>query len=142
MPTIMKPTSVIVARLGFNPDGEASKFFTSECAKAMDKYVPFDRGNLADYKIEGNLIIYDRPYAHYMYIGKVMGPSIPIKENGVITGWFSPKGLPKHYTGKDIDYSKSKARGHVYAGPYWDKRMWTAEGDKIIKRVQDKFGGA
>lgn len=135
----MKPISRIKARLGIEPNGRIQKFFTSECAKAMDKYVPYDEGNLADYRIEDNLIIYEQPYAHYMYEGKVMGPNIPIKEDGIITGWFSPKGKPKHYTGKDIDYSKSKARGHNFAGPNWDKRMWTAEKDDIIKRVQKEI---
>lgn len=136
----LKPTSTIKARLGIQPNGRVQKFFTATCAKHMDQYVPYDEGNLALYKIEGTNIIYDQPYAHYMYKGKVMGPNIPIKENGIIVGWFSPKGQPKHYTGEDIDYSKSKARGHKYAGPYWDKRMWSADKDKIIKEVQDFIG--
>jgi hypothetical protein len=135
----MKPVSVIKARLGIEPNGRIQKFFTSECAKTMDKYVPYDEGNLADYIIEGNLIIYQQPYAHYMYEGKVMGPNIPIKEDGIITGWFSPKDKAKHYTGKDIDYSKSKARGHNFAGPHWDRRMWSAEKDNIVKRVQNEI---
>lgn len=139
MPLTLKPTSVIKARLGLNKDGQVQTFFTSECAKAMDKYVPYDEGMLASYRIEGNLIIYEQQYARYMYNGKVMGPNIPIKENGMIVGWFSRK--PKYYTGKDIDYSNSIAKGHKFAGPYWDKRMWTAEGEDIIKRIQDKLGG-
>lgn len=137
MPVKMKPTSVIKARLGLNPNGRVQKFFTATCAKKMDKYVPYDEGDLADYRIENNLIIYEQPYAHYMYEGKVMGPNIPIKENGIIVGWFSPKGKAKYYTGKDIDYSKSKARGHKFAGPYWDKRMVSAEMQDVVKEVQD-----
>ena len=137
MPVKMQPVSVIKANLGIEANGRVQKFFTNECAKEMDNYVPYDEGNLVDYRIEGNNIIYEQPYAHYMYEGKVMGPNIPIKENGIIVGWFSPKGKPKHYTGKSIDYSKSKARGHTEAGPYWDKRMWTAKGQDIVKRVQD-----
>lgn len=135
----MKPIGVIKARLGIEPNGRIQKFFTATCAKHMDKYVPYDEGNLADYRIDGNLIIYEQLYAHYMYEGKVMGPNIPIKEDGIITGWFSPKGQAKHYTGKDIDYSKSKARGHKFAGPHWDSRMWTAEKDEIIKEVQNEI---
>ena len=137
MPVKMQPVSVIKANLGIEPNGRVQKFFTNECAKEMDNYVPYDEGNLVDYRIEGNNIIYEQPYAHYMYEGKVMGPNIPIKENGIIVGWFSPKGKPKHYTGKSIDYSKSKARGHTEAGPYWDKRMWTAKGQDIVERVQN-----
>ena len=137
MRTNFKPTSVIKARLGIEPNGPVEKFFVSTCAKKMNDYVPYDNGFLADYKIVGNLIVYDQPYAHYMYEGKVMGPNIPKKENGVIVGWFSPKDKPKYYTGKDIDYSKSKAKGHRHAGPYWDQRMWTAEKENIIRQVQN-----
>ena len=136
MPIKKKPISVIKARLGIQPSGPVQAFFTETCAKHMNKYVPYSDGNLAKYKLEGNdKIIYDAVYAHYMYKGKVMGPNVPIKnEDGIITGWFSPI-KPKHYTGKDIQYRKPS--GHEYAGPYWDKRMWSAESDKVIKEVQD-----
>lgn len=138
--TNLKPISTIKANLGIDPDGRVTKFFVATCAKKMDKYVPYRTGTLAKYKIEGNKIIYDQPYAHYMYEGKVMGPNIPIKDkNGNIIKWWS-KG-PKHYTGADIDYSSSIASGHLYAGPYWDKRMWSAEKDKIIKEVNRAIGG-
>ena len=135
----MKPTSVIKARLGIEPNGPVHTFFTKRCAEHMDNYVPYEEGHLAytNRTIETDRIIYNSPYAHYMYEGKVMGPNIPIKEDGIIVGWFSPKGKPKHYTGKNIDYSKSIARGHTQAGPYWDKRMWSAEKDDIIKEVQE-----
>ncbi len=141
----MQPVSVIKARLGIEPNGRVHKYFTKRCADHMDNYVPLADGGLA-YKtrtIETNRIIYNAPYAHYMYEGKVMGPNIPIKEDGIIVGWFSPPGQAKHYTGKNIDYSKSIARGHTQAGPYWDKRMWSAEKLDIIKEVQEfmKRGG-
>ena len=142
MPIKMKPTSQIIANLGIQDGGPVHAFFTATCAKAMDKYVPYNNGTLSLYNIEDNrFIIYNQPYAHYMYEGQVMGPNIPIYEDGVITGFFSKKGEKKHYTGKQIDYSKSIARGHKYAGPHWDKRMWTAEKDEIIKQVQNKIGG-
>lgn len=132
---IMKPTSVIKARLGLNPGGKVHKVFTKTCADTMDKYVPFRTGVLATTKIvQTDKIIYPQKYAHYMYKGKVMGPNIPIKENGLIVGWFSPKGKKKEYTGADIKYSKAK---HHYAGSYWDKRMWSADKDKVIKTVQN-----
>lgn len=133
----MKPTSVIKARLGIQPNGRVQTFFTKRCAEHMDKYVPFKEGELAydNRRIETNKVIYNSAYAHYMYEGKVMGPNIPIKDNGIIVGWFSPKGKPKQYTGKDIRYSKDG--GHPYAGPYWDERMWSAEKDEVIEEVQN-----
>jgi hypothetical protein len=108
----LKPTSVILARLGLNPDGEVQKFFTSECAKAMDKYVPMRNGNLRDYIIEGNYIIYEQPYARYQYYG--------VREDGTHK--------VQHYTTPGT-------------GPYWDRVMWTAKGPDIVKRVQQKLGG-
>ena len=109
----MKPTNVIKAHLGLEPNGRVEKFFTSECAKAMDKYVPFDEGNLADYRIDGNLIIYEQPYARYQYYG--------LSKNG-----------------NPLNYQTDK---HPLATSYWDKKMVTADLPDIVKRIQDKFGG-
>lgn len=112
-----KPTSVIKARLGIQKNGPAHAFFTAECAKAMDKFTPFDTGTLAKTVIEGgqptanvtvDTITYDVPYAKYVYY--------PIRN------------------GKMINYSTDK---HSLAGPYWDKRMWTAKGQDIVKKVQE-----
>jgi len=114
----MKPTSVIKARLGIQKGGPVHAFFTSSCAKAMDKYVPFDEGNLAGTVIENgeptsnvrvDTITYSQPYARYVYYG-----------------------ISK--SGKPLNYQKDK---HSYAGPYWDERMWSAEKDDIVKEVQD-----
>lgn len=141
----MQPTSVIKTRLGLEKGGPVHKFFTDTCYKHMDKYVPYRNGDLAKtvaYGVDGTSIIYLSPHAHYMYEGKVMGPNIPIKENGTVVGWFSPRGKRKHYTGKDINYVKSA--GHEFAGPHWDKRMWSAEKDIVINEVNDyikKRGG-
>lgn len=141
MPVKMQPISVIKARLGIEKGGRVHKFFTNTCYEHMDKYVPYEDGGLAynSVDVQTDKIIYQSPHAHYMYEGKVMGPNIPIKENGIIVGWFSPKKQAKHYTGKDINYSKSRQRGHKYAGPHWDERMWSAEKSEVIKEVQENI---
>lgn len=130
----LKPISTIIADLGLEDGGRVHKEFAQACAIHMDKYVPMQRGNLAKYKLvdNGTSIMYDQPYAHYMYVGKVMGPNIPIKVNGIVVRWFSRK--PKHYTGADIDYKKNR---HEYAGAYWDKRMWSAEKNEIVSEMQN-----
>jgi len=112
MPVRMQPTSVIKARLGLEPNGRIQKFFTSECAKAMDKYVPKDEGNLRLYKIEGNYIVYDQPYARYQYYG--------IREDSTHK--------VQHYTTPGT-------------GPYWDRRMVSVDLPNIVARIQNKFGG-
>lgn len=119
----IKPTSVIKARLGINPKGRVHKFFTAECARQMDRFVPFHKGILAGTVVNGgvvtnnvteNTITYDQQYAKVVYYG--------IRN------------------GKNIIIHKDK---HADATTYWDKRMWSAKGQDIIKAVQDniKHGG-
>ena len=112
MPVKMQPTSVIKANLGIEPNGKVQKFFTHTCRIHNDKYVPFDTGVLAGTTTEEtNCYIYEQLYAHYVYGG--------ISKNG-----------------KPLNYHTDK---HPLAGPYWDKRMVSAEMQDIVKEVQDFF---
>lgn len=117
MPVTVKPTSVIKARLGIEPNGRVQKFFTNECAKAMDRFVPFDNGDLAATVIQNgeptsnvtaNTITYEQNYAKIVYYG--------VRE------------------GKPIIIHTEK---HADATTYWDKQMWSAKGQDIVKRVQN-----
>lgn len=117
MPAKMQPVSVIKARLGIEPNGRVQKFFTSECAREMDPFVPFDEGSLAETVIQGgqptrnvtaNTITYEQPYAKVVYYGIRNGKSIIIHPDK-----------------------------HAKATTYWDKHMWTAKGQDIVKRVQE-----
>ena len=115
----MKPTSVIIVKLGLNTGGDTQQFFTNTCALHMDKYVPFDTGSLAETviingkpnktNVYGDTIVYNQDYAKYVYYG-----------------------LSR--TGKKMNYQKDK---HPEAGPYWDKRMMSAEKQQVVKEVQD-----
>ena len=116
MPVKMQPVSVIKAHLGIEPNGRVQKFFTNECAKEMDPFLPFDNGDLAETVIRGgqptgnvtaNAITYEQPYAKVVYYG--------IRN------------------GKQINIHKDK---HASATTYWDRHMWTAKGQDIVKRVQ------
>lgn len=110
MPVKLKPTSVIKARLGIEPNGRLQKFFTNTCYKHMDKYVPMDEGNLrTNVDIEKNSITYESPYAHAQYVGYTKGPV-------------------RNYTTPGT-------------GPYWDKRMVSAEIQDVVKEVQNYIGG-
>ena len=109
MPVKMKPASVIKANLGIDPNGRAHKFFTNSCYKHMDKYVPMDTGDLRTIvDIGTNYIMYDSPYAYYQYIG--------MREDGThqVQNYTTPG-----------------------TGPYWDKQMWSAEGQDVVREVQD-----
>ena len=109
MPVKMQPTSEIKARLGIEPNGRVQKFFTNTCYKHMDKYVPMDEGNLrSNVSINNDSITYESPYARYQYYG--------IREDGTHE--------VKNYTTPGT-------------GPYWDKRMVSAEMQDVVKEVQD-----
>lgn len=117
MPVNMKPASVIQARLGIQNGGPAHAFFTAECARQMDRFVPFDTGTLAETVIQNgqptnnvtnDTITYNQNYASVVYYGVRLGKSITI------------------HTDK-----------HPDATTYWDRHMWTAKGKDITKAVQN-----
>ena len=109
MPVNIKPTSVIKARLGIEPNGRVQKYFTKRCADYMDKYVPYDKGDLRTIiDILPSAIIYEMPYARYQYYG--------VREDG---------------THKVENYTT------LGTGTYWDKRMVSAEMPDLVKEVQD-----
>lgn len=133
MSVTMKPTSVIIARLGLQPNGEVHSYLTETCYKHMDKYVPKDEGNLRkQVDIQPDSITYQSPYARYQYYGKKM----VMPENGKSAfyspdyGFWSKKGEKKVLTEQNLVYHEAGT------GPYWDERMVSAEMDKVIKEVQ------
>ena len=121
----MKPTSVIKARLGINPNGRVQKYFTNMAKRYMDKYVPLgDTGLLrSNVSVDGNIITYKSPYAHYQYKGILYVDP----ETG--SSW-AGKDVTKVPTGEPLNYHTPGT------GLHWDKKMMTAEGDKLIKEVQ------
>ena len=107
MPVKMKPTSVIKANLGIEPNGRVQKFFTNTCYRYMDKYVPKDTGALREtVTIDSNSITYEQPYAHAQYIGEVNG--------GTVVKYTTPG-----------------------TGPYWDERMKSADMQNVVAEVQN-----
>ena len=78
-------------------------------------------------------VIWDTPYARYQYYGIVYGPNIPIldKETGVLLGFFSPPGRPKHPTGRELTYDTSQ---NPMAGPFWFER---AKADNLTEWLDE-----
>lgn len=110
---IVKPTSEIKVNLGINPNGRVQAFLTDTCKKYMDKYVPYREGSLRTIvTTTKNTITYHMPYAHYQYIG--------MREDG------SHK--VKNYTTPGT-------------GPYWDRRMISADINNVIQEVQQYIDG-
>lgn len=99
----------IKRRLKIDNNGAAQSFLTERCYSHMDKYVPMDKGNLRTIvDINRHSITYESPYASYQYYGKRSDGSHVVK----------------NYTTPGT-------------GPYWDKRMISAEMNQIVKEVQD-----
>ena len=113
----LQPTKAIIKDLGLDKDGLVTRFLATTCRKHMDKYVPYDEGTLAGeaYSTK-NQIIYDQEYATYIY-----------------------EGISK--SGKKLNYHLDK---HPYATSYWDKKMWSAEREQVISKVENymkRIGG-
>ena len=116
-------------------DEKAKLEIHNKLAEMCEPYVPMETGTLAqttDITSEG--VTYKKPYAHYQYEGQVYGPNIPIIEDGVIVGWFSPPRQKKHPTGASINYSKEV---HPLASAHWDEAMYRDKKDEFDNAVQD-----
>lgn len=114
MPIKLKPTSVIKANLGIEKNGPVHKFFTNACYIHMDKYVPMDTGDL-------RTIVSMTPDKIIYHV-----PYAQAQYHGVING--TPI---ENYTTPGT-------------GPYWDKKMVSAEMDIVLSEVKDymkKHGG-
>ena len=111
MTIVMKPANEIIKNHNLERGGKVHKFFTNTCYNYMDKYVPMDTGDLrsnASMSTDGTYITYEMPYARYQYYGE--------REDG-----------------------SHKVNHHTTpgTGPYWDERMISADGEQVIKEVED-----
>lgn len=102
----LNPISTIKANLGIEPNGRVQKFFTDTCAKHMDNYIPLGE--------TGNL-------------------------RGIIDKGADYITYESNYAhAQYIGYTKGPVKNYTTpgTGPYWDKRMWSAEKDTVIEEVQ------
>lgn len=143
----LKRVEEIKEDMGIEKNGPVQKFFQNTAYKRMDKYVPYREGGLAYNQVDlsnPEYIVYNSPYASYMYNGIVY-----VMENGKSAyyspsyGFWSEPGKKKKPSDRTFNYKTSA--GHPYAGAHWDNRMWSAEGQELVKDVQnfiDKGGTA
>ena len=108
MPVKMQPVSVIKANLGIEPNGRVQKFFQNTCYKHMDKYVPADQ-----YDLRTNVDLSNPKQIVYE------SPYAHAQYIGIVNG-----SEVKNYTTPGT-------------GPYWDKKMVSAEMQDVVKEVQD-----
>ena len=65
----LDPTNKILAKRKLQKGGEAQMFFTKQCAKEMNAYVPFLTGRLKDMSVSmgTDYVKYSTPYARKQY---------------------------------------------------------------------------
>lgn len=127
---------------GLGDMGRVQKFVDQECIRQMAPYTPFLNGALEKSAtlstvIGSGEVKQNTPYARYQYYGQVYGPNIPVFENGMIVGFFSPKGQKKHPTGRPLHYNRT---GHPKAGAMWFDRMKADRKDDILNGARKVAG--
>lgn len=103
------PTEKIIKKLGIEPNGRIQAFFTEDCLKRMDKYVPMrDTPLRTTTDVQSNSITYQSIYANYQYHG--------MRRDGTH--------VVKNYTTPGT-------------GSYWDRKMVSAEINELIEDVEN-----
>lgn len=127
----LNPVKQVERRLRIEAKGPVQAFMTETCYKAMDKYVPkstgTDGGTLRDIvDLQTDKIIYQTPYAHYQYTG------ILYVDPNTGSSW-AKKDVTKVPTSTHLHYHTA-GTGH-----HWDKRMWSADKEKVLRQVEKKI---
>lgn len=107
----------ILASRGLGGVHKVQKYLASEVKRLSDPYVPMQQGDLknrAQIASNGSYIVYNQPYAHYQYHGKVMAGR-----------------APKKYTGDDLTYNGAPMRG-----ARWTERMLADKSNELEKNVE------
>lgn len=120
----------ILAAYGMEPGGRIQRTIDQKVIDYCIEggYVPASPDRTLEFsaqlstEIGSGQVIWNTPYAHYQYMGIVYGPNIPRidPDTGILLGWFSPPGRPKHPTDRELKYDTSY---NDRAGPYWFERM-------------------
>ena len=126
-------TDDLLAKYGLDPGGLVQRVIDQAVIDGCTPYVPASPNRTLEFsaqvstEIGSGLVIWNTPYAHYQYMGVVYGPNIPRiePETGVLLGWFSPPGRPKHPTNRKLTYDTGQNK---LAGPQWFER---AKADKL-----------
>lgn len=126
-----------IKEYGVGEGGHVQKVIDAAVIRECFPYLPFDEGILAGSantatEIGSGEVVYDTPYARYLYYGEVYGPNIPIVENGEIVGWRSPP--EKHPTGRELKYNTDK---NPLAGSHWFDRSMADHKDDVLKEAQN-----
>ncbi len=130
---ILNNLQTILAARSLQTGGQVQQYIDSEVLRLSDPYLPHNSGGLKDAGIDGTKIgsgqvIWNGPYARYLYYGKLM-----VGSNG--SSWVR-HGEKKHLTDKNLTYQGAPKRGS-----YWFERMKAAHRKEILKGAARIAGG-
>jgi hypothetical protein len=134
-------TDALLNRCGLQDGGRVQMAIDNAVIRYDSDYCPYETGTLANSPYSASppgsgQVIYNTPYARYLYYGQVMGPNIPVFEDdsGVPTRYFSPPGQKKHLTGRTLKYNQDM---NPLAGAFWFERMKAAHLQDIIEEARN-----
>ena len=111
----------LLVQYGLEIGGRVQRFIDQKVIDGCQPYVPASPDRTLEFsaqvstEIGSGKVIWNTPYAHYQYMGIVYGPNIPILQDGVLMGWFSPPRLPRQ--GRSEERRDGKGRNSRWA-PY------------------------
>lgn len=137
----LKELDGVLAARGLCAGGKVQRFVDEEVIRACDSKVPFETGTLKNSALRASaigsgLVVYGTPYAHYLYMGEVYGPNIPVYEAGELAGFFSPPGQAKRPTGRRLTFAGAPERG-----AFWFERAMAQHGSEIVAGAAALAGG-
>lgn len=130
----------LLAAYGLEKGGRVQRFIDQKVIDSCTPYVPASPDRTLEFSaqvstdIGSGMVVWNTPYAHYQYMGIVYGPNIPIlePETGILLGFFSPPGRPKHPTDRELTYDTSQ---NPMAGPYWFERAYEETVHWTVSRI-------
>lgn len=134
--TLSLDTKKLMQRLGIEEKGRVQRVVNETILELCDPYIPFSEGYLKDTgHIENNSeIVWDGPYAHYMYEGIVYeDPELHCAGFKTENGWRSRKNVQKVPSDREIHYSNGAHRG-----AHWVDRMLQNGGRKKVEDAARK----
>lgn len=122
-----KRTNRLIMKMGDDTKREIKEFIDSEVLRICDPYIPFESGQLKASGQENTIIgsgkvVWDTPYARYLYHGKLM------VDPDTGSSWAKAGGR-KVLTQTDLNYQGGPTRG-----AYWFDRAMQNGGQKEIER--------
>ena len=142
MRTVMKldlqPVNDVLKQAGLENGGAVQKQIDESFLRECEPYLPFDSGMLRDSgitstKIGSGQVIWDTPYAHYLYEGKLYVD--PITGKGAFYnenyGFWSRPNTQKVPSDRELEFHGGGLRGKK-----WAERMWADHSQDIIREAQ------